>query len=172
MTEEEKQIVEAAKSIIKRDEEKQLLERQKDIVEKDKAEIDKNSNRVNGLAIASMVVGIIAILVVEILISALKSLATVPFLILMGIGTLALGLGLFALRSKKENGKGMAWDGIIAGACTIILCIITVVFLNFLKQVQVQDSKPSQIQDFKPSEVDIVIIAGIANETMGGGAGS
>lgn len=101
MTEEEKQLIETAKAIIERDEEKQLLKSARTIVE--------NNNEISGLAIASMVVGIIS---------------TIIFTIICG--PLSIILGCCALRSEKK-GKGMAWAGIITGTISIILYLILLV---------------------------------------------
>ena len=101
MTEEEKQIIKTAKTIIERDEKKKLLESAKTIVE--------NDNEFSGLAIASMVIGIISIIIFAII-----------------CGPLSVILGCCALRSGKK-GKGMAWAGIITGTIGFISYLILLI---------------------------------------------
>ena len=82
-----------------------------------------NSNNSNGFSIASLVLGIIAIV-----------LFCIPYVSLPG-GILAI---IFGAIGKNKGGKGMAIAGLVLGIIAIALYILTVVgILNFISTINI-----------------------------------
>lgn len=110
MTEEEKQLLEAAKEIIERDKEKQLVESAKRIIENDSANFSgstvNKAAEINVLAIISLTLGILSFFIFGII-----------------FGAAAVVLGFIALNTNQKN-RGMAWGGIITGACGLVLYLL------------------------------------------------
>ena len=118
MTENEKQIIEAAQAIIEREKtEKQLQEQSSDIVENDKLANDNTDDGPNGLAIASMIVGIASFFI---------------YPIITGIIALVLSTIVLELNKKKsqKKGNGMALTGMITGICAIMICLFQLLVLK------------------------------------------
>lgn len=95
-------------------------------------------NRTNGLAVAALVVGIIAVLL--------------SFIPLINIGAIVLGivavvLGILGLR-KRFGGKGMSITGIVLGALSIlistIVLIATAAFVGYVED----EAKRIESQEF------------------------
>lgn len=111
MTEEEKQLIEAAKEIIERDKEKQLVESARKIIENDSANVsgstfNKASPEINILAIISLSLGILSFFIFGVI-----------------FGAAAVVLGFIALNTNQKN-RGMAWGGIATGACGLVLYLL------------------------------------------------
>lgn len=75
----------------------------------------------NGLALASMILGIVAL-----------SIAWIPFVVVLGAvcAVLAVVLGVVALRRARHtaHGKGFAIAGLVTGLLASALCVVGVVF--------------------------------------------
>lgn len=97
-----------------------------------------------GFGIASMIVGIVAIL-----------LAFIPIIGLVSfvLGLVAIGLGIFAVIKRRGKGQGIA--GIITGAFSllvaIVVTIITSAFVSIVEQ-ELQDNEEFYDMDFEELE--------------------
>ena len=91
----------------------------------------------NGLAIASMVMGILAVVF---------CCCFFYFSIPLGIGSLVTGI--IVLR-KQNPGKGMAIAGIVTGSVAIVLAIILIIFVAILISTGELSSISPSLRDFE-----------------------
>lgn len=97
-----------------------------------------------GFGIASMVVGIISLL-----------LAFIPFIGFVSflLGVVAIGLGIFAVAKWRGRGQGIA--GIITGAVSLVVAlVVTIITSAFVSILEEELQNPEEFFDMDPEEIE------------------
>lgn len=100
-----------------------------------------------GFGIASMIVGIVAVL-----------LAFIPIIGLVSfvLGLVAIGLGIFAVIKRRGKGQGIA--GIITGAVSILVAIVvTIIASAFISIVEQELQDNGEFYDLDYEELEDII---------------
>ena len=97
-----------------------------------------------GFGIASMVVGIVGVLLAFIPIIGIASFV---------LGLVAIGLGIFAVIKRRGKGQGIA--GIITGAVALVVALVVTIFTSAVLSILDDElQNPEDIFDMEPHELE------------------